>query len=142
MISTRGRYALRAMIDLARLGTTEYVPLKEIARRQNISDKYLELILKEFVKEDLLVGHRGKHGGYKLTRDPSEYTVGEILELSEGSLAPVACLDAGAKPCGRSEHCCTLPMWEQYHKLVHDFFYGITLSDLLNGSLPSVPTVE
>lgn len=142
MISTRGRYALRAMIDLARLGTTEYVPLKEIARRQNISDKYLELILKEFVKEDLLVGHRGKHGGYKLTRDPSEYTVGEILELSEGSLAPVACLNAGAKPCERSEHCCTLPMWEQYHKLVHDFFYGITLSDLLNGSLPSVPMVE
>lgn len=142
MISTRGRYALRAMLDLAQLGTTEFIPLKEIAKRQNISDKYLELILKEFVKEDLLEGHRGKHGGYKLTRNPAEYTVGEILELSEGSLAPVTCLDTRTKPCERSNYCYTLPMWEQYHKLVHNFFYGITLSDLLNGSLPSVPTVE
>lgn len=139
MISTRGRYAIRAMIDLARIGTTEYVPLKEIAQRQNISDKYLELILKELVKAELLVGHRGKHGGYKLTRTPAEYAVGEILELCEGTLAPVACLDAGAKPCSRSDHCCSLPMWEQYHKMVHDFFYGISLQDLLDGTIPSIP---
>lgn len=131
MISTKGRYALRVMIDLAEQGDGTYIPLKDIASRQGISEKYLEIILKVLVKEKLLKGLRGKGGGYQLTRDPKEYTVGEILTLAEGTLAPVACLAEGAEPCPHTKECRTLPMWERFDTLVHDFFYGITLADLL-----------
>lgn len=134
MISTKGRYALRVMIDLAQQKEDRYVPLEEIATRQNISKKYLESILKTLVKENLLVGARGKGGGYKLTRSPKEYTIGEILELEEGTLASVACLEENAPSCERKDICVTLPMWELFDKVVHNFFYGLTLEDLLSGA--------
>lgn len=134
MISTKGRYALRVMIDLAQQGSDTFKPLKDIAGRQGISEKYLEIILKVLVKEKLLKGLRGKGGGYKLTRRPDEYTVGEILTLAEGTLAPVACLIEGADPCSHAENCPTLPMWQRFDAMVHDFFYGITLADLLQES--------
>lgn len=131
MISTKGRYALRVMIDLAEQGSDNYIPLKDIAIRQEISEKYLEIILKVLVKEKLLVGLRGKGGGYKLTRKPEDYSVGEVLELTEGTLATVACLAPDAKTCNHAENCRTLPMWKRFDTMVHDFFYGITLADLL-----------
>ena len=132
MISTRGRYALRVMVDLAEQDSDGFVPLNEIAQRQGISIKYLELILKALVQHGLLKGHRGKGGGYKLTRAPEEYTVGEILELTEGTLATVACLAPGAEDCPRQAHCRTLPMWRRFDAMVHDFFFGMTLRDLMN----------
>lgn len=129
MISTKGRYALRVMIDLAQQDPGTFIPLEEIALRQGISKKYLELILKTLVQNKLLKGVRGKGGGYRLTRTPAEYTVGEILELAEGSLAPVACLHENAEPCERKQQCNTFPMWEKFDKMVHDFFFSITLED-------------
>ena len=132
MISTKGRYALRVMADLAVQDSSEYIPLKEIAARQEISEKYLEIILRTLVRENLLVGLRGKGGGYRLTRKPEEYTVREILELSEGTLASVACLAPNAEPCPRESQCCTLPIWERFDTLVSDFFEGITLADLIS----------
>lgn len=131
MISTKGRYALRVMIDLAEHDNGDFVPLSEIAERQEISVKYLEIILKTLVKEKLLQGHRGKGGGYRLTRAPADYPVGEILELSEGSMATVACLAEGAEACPRIGSCRTLPMWQRFDRLVHDYFYGITLEELV-----------
>ena len=132
MISTKGRYALRVMLDLAEYGEGKYIPLKEIADRQEISDKYLEIILKSLVKKKLLKGVRGKGGGYQLTRSLKDYTVGEILETAEGSLAAVACLMEDAEPCPRASHCHTLPMWKELDTLIHDFFYGKSLADLLS----------
>lgn len=129
-ISTKGRYALRVMVDLAERETGEYVPLKEIANRQEISEKYLESIVIILAKAGLLSGLRGKGGGYRLTRAPQEYTVGSILKLTEGSLAPVACLEAGQK-CERAAQCKTLPVWEKLDKLVDDFLESITIADLL-----------
>lgn len=134
MISTKARYALRVMIDLAQHQENGYVPLKEIAKRQEISEKYLEIILKTLVKGNILKGLRGKGGGYMLTRLPEEYTIGEIIELTEGPLAPVACLMPDAETCRRTEECITLPLWKKYNTLIHDFFYNITLADLLNGN--------
>lgn len=133
MISTKARYALRVMIDLAQHRENEYVPLKDIARRQEISEKYLEIILRTLVKGGILKGLRGKGGGYMLTRLPEEYPIGEIIELTEGSLAPVACLMTGAEKCPRMEKCITLPLWEKFDIVIHDFFYNITLDDLING---------
>ncbi len=130
MISTKGRYALRVMIDLAEHEGKDYIPLKDIAERQEISKKYLEIIVKELVKGNLLTGISGRGGGYKLCRKPDEYTIGEILELMEGSLATVACLAKDAQPCHRGNCCKTLPMWTEYDKMVHDYFYGKTLADL------------
>ena len=130
MISTKGRYALRVMIDLAQSSGDGFVPLKDIAERQNISKKYLEIIVKDMVAGGLLVGASGKGGGYKLCRKPEEYSVGEILELTEGSLASVACLSTGINDCPRAKSCQTLPMWEEYDKMVHDFFYSKKLTDL------------
>lgn len=135
MISTRARYALRVLIDLAQNQKDNFVPLKEIAARQEISEKYLENILKTLVKGKILKGLRGKGGGYMLTRRPEEYTVGEIIELADGPLAPVACLMPDAEPCRRRESCITLPLWEKFDSLIHDFFYNITLDDLINGRL-------
>jgi len=138
MISTRGRYALRVMIDIAETGGG-FIPLDSIAERQNISKKYLERILAVLTRGELLQGLRGKGGGYKLTRLSQSYTVGEILELTEGSLATVACLQADTELCERADTCLTLPMWKQYDKMVHDFFYHITLEDLLSGKITADP---
>ena len=132
MISTRGRYALRVMIDLAENETGSYIPLKDIAARQEISKKYLEIIVKDMVTGGLLKGASGKGGGYKLCRKPEDYSIGEILELMEGSLSPVVCLADKNYECSRKDFCQTLPLWAEYDKMVHDFFYGKKLTDLLN----------
>lgn len=137
MISTKARYALRVMIDLAQNQENNYVQLKEIAKRQEISEKYLETILKLLVKGGLLTGLRGKGGGYRLTRLPQDYTVREIIELTEGPLAPVACLLPDARPCCRKDNCLSLPLWENYHALITDFFNRITLLDVIHGNYPS-----
>lgn len=134
MISTKARYALRVLIDLAQHPQDEYVPLKDIAARQEISEKYLEIILKILVKNKLLKGLRGKGGGYQLTKSPKEYIIGEIIELTEGPLVSVACLMPDAEPCSRKEHCVTLPLWKKFDQLAHDFFFHITLEDLINGT--------
>lgn len=131
MISTKGRYALRVMIDLAQHENEGCIPLKAIAERQNISKKYLEIIVKELVKGKMVNGVSGKGGGYSLCRSPEEYSVGEILELMEGSLSPVACLANPEYDCPRADVCLTLPMWKEYDKMTRDFFYGKKLSDLL-----------
>ena len=131
MISTKGRYAIRVMIDLAEHDSGSYTPLKDIAARQDISKKYLEIIVKDMVAGGLVVGASGKGGGYKLCRRPEEYTLGEIIELMEGPLSSVACLADGAIPCEKASECKTLPVWAEYNKLTHDFFYGKHLSDLL-----------
>ena len=130
LISTKGRYALRIMIDLAENSGDGYVPLKEMAARQDISEKYLESILKVLVQNNLLAGLRGKGGGYRLTREPDQYTVGEILTLTEGSLAPVSCLAQGAAPCRRMSSCRTYDMWKGLDDLIEDYFGKITLADL------------
>ena len=131
MISTRGRYAIRVLIDLAENDNGGYIPLKDIAARQDISKKYLEIIVKDMVSGGLLVGASGKGGGYKLCRKPEEYSVGEVLELMEGSFATVACLANDAAPCPRAKECQTLPLWEEYDKITRDYFYSKHLSDLL-----------
>ena len=134
MISTKARYALRVMIDLAEHQDAGYIPLKDIAARQEISEKYLEIIIKILVKGKMLKGLRGKGGGYILTREPSEYIVGDIIELTEGPPAPVACLQPDAEVCNRKDICVTLPLWEKYYTLVHDFFFHITLEDVINSN--------
>lgn len=134
MISTKARYALRVMIDLAEHQDAGYIPLKDIAARQEISEKYLEIIIKILVKGKMLKGLRGKGGGYILTREPSEYIIGDIIELTEGPLAPVACLQPDAEVCNRKDICVTLPLWEKYYTLVHDFFFHITLEDVINNN--------
>ena len=131
MISTKGRYALRVMIDLAEHNGEGCVPLKDIAERQGISKKYLETIVKHLVEGKLVEGLSGKGGGYRLTRQPEEYSVGEILELTEGSLSTVACLSCGAPRCDRASDCRTLPLWFEFDRLTYDFFYGKKLSDLM-----------
>ena len=136
MITTRGRYALRVMLDLAENDNGTYIPLKDIAERQEISKKYLEIIVKDLVKSGFLTAVSGKGGGYRLARAPEDYTVGEIIELMEGPLAPVACLADGEVSCPRSENCLTLPMWKEYYQLIHEFFYSRKLSDLLNDRDP------
>ena len=131
LISTKGRYALRVMIDLVEHQSEGYVPLKEIAERQEISEKYLESIIKILVKAKMLDGLRGKGGGYKLTKVPEQYTVGSILRLTEESLAPVSCLENGAVPCARAAECRTLPMWQGLDKVINEYLDGILLSDLV-----------
>ena len=175
MISTKGRYALRVMIDLAEhhaetantgvpdrsnpsaasafsaaaacdavplcrksnasnAGVSEtFIPLKDIAERQQISKKYLEIIVKDLVRGGLVKGASGKGGGYLLCRKPEDYSVGEILEITEGPLAPVACLAKEAEACPRASACQTLPMWEEFDQMIHDFFYGKKLTDLMSG---------
>lgn len=135
MISTKARYALRVMTDLAGHQEDGYIPLKEIAARQEISEKYLEIIIKTLVKAKILKGLRGKGGGYMLTRPPKDYPLGEIIELTEGSLAPVTCLMPDAEECPRKNQCVTLPLWQKYDTLIHDFFYNLTLEDLINGDI-------
>ena len=129
MISTKGRYALRVMLDLAEHEGCS--TLKDIAERQEISKKYLEIIVKTMVQGGLIAGTSGKGGGYRLVREPKDYPVGEILEMMEGSLAAVACLEQNAEPCPRASICRTLPLWAEYNRMTHDFFYNKRLSDLL-----------
>ena len=130
MISTKGRYAVRVMIDLAEHTNEKNVPLKEIAERQQISKKYLEAIVKDLVASGLVKGSSGKGGGYKLVKNPDEYTVGEILEHSEGPLSSVMCIADDTFDCPRKSKCQTLPMWEEFDTMVHDYFYSKKLSDL------------
>ncbi len=130
MISTRGRYALRVLIDLADHSSGNYIPMKDVAERQKLSLKYLERILPTLTKARLIEGVHGKGGGYKLTRDPSDYTVGEVLRLTEGDLAPVACLQPDAPPCDRVGECRTIKMWRDYYDMTNKFFDSIRLSDL------------
>ena len=132
MVSTKGRYALRVMIDLAERTEQGFVPLKEIAERQEISKKYLESIVSVLVKGKLIAGSSGKGGGYKLCRPPEDYTVGEIIELTEGTLAPIACLAADSATCPRAGKCQTLSFWHEFDGMVHDFFYSHRLSDFLS----------
>lgn len=130
VISTRGRYALRVMIDLAE-HAGGYTPMKEVAARQGISLKYLEQIMPALSKNGLVEGIHGKGGGYRLTRSPEEYTAGEILRVTEGDLAPVACLACGAEPCGRAENCKTIALWRGYQELTNEYFDGVTLASLV-----------
>ncbi len=136
MISTKGRYALRVMVDLAEHDLEGFVPLKEIAARQEISEKYLESILKSLVKNGLLRGLRGKGGGYKLTRPPENYTVREILALTEDSLAPVACLEDGAAKCPREAGCRTVGLWRGLYGVINGYLDSVTLAELTNSGDP------
>lgn len=135
MISTKGRYAIRFMIDLAEQTEGVPIPLDDIAKRQEISKKYLEIVVKLLVEGKLVKGTSGKGGGYRLLRKPEEYTVGEILRATEGSLATVACLENDADLCPREQRCKTLPMWKKYDQLVNDFFDNITIQDLVDGKI-------
>ena len=131
MISTRGRYALRILADLAENENGGTVTLREAADRQEISEKYLESIVKDLVRGRLVEGTRGKGGGYRLARPAEEIGVLEVLRLTEGTLAPVACLAEGSEPCPRAENCRTLPLWEGLDKAVRDYLGGWTLRDLM-----------
>lgn len=132
MVSTKGRYALRVMIDLAEHNPEVYIPLKEIAERQEISEKYLEVIVKSLTKAHFLEGLRGKGGGYRLTRDPSSYSVASVLRITEGSLAPVACLQDDPNTCSRAPNCKTLPMWKGLEEVINNYLEGISIADLAN----------
>ena len=130
-VSTRGRYALRLMIDLVRHNTGEFIPLKDIANRQNISEKYLEAIVKLLVKKQLLLGHRGKNGGYKLSRKPEEYSAWDIISATESEdMAPISCLEKASSPCPQADSCPTLPMWKDWQNTMREFFSKYTLDDL------------
>ena len=131
LVSTRGRYALRVMIDLAEHCDGEYVSMKSVAERQMLSLKYLERIIPVLAKNGLVEGVHGKGGGYRLTRNPNEYKIGEILRLTEGDLAPVSCLECNAEKCDRAAECKTLPMWKGFHDMANKYFDGITLADLM-----------
>ncbi|MCM1299588.1 MAG: Rrf2 family transcriptional regulator [Firmicutes bacterium] len=131
-ISTKGRYALRMLLDLAQNQRDGYLSLKEIAERQGISKKYLEQIVPVFNKSDILKTNRGFQGGYRLVRTPDKYTVGEILRLTEGSLAPVACLEGKNNDCARQYDCMTLPLWQGLYKTINDYLDNITLQDILD----------
>ena len=131
IVSTKGRYALRVMLCFAQRGNDEYIPLKEIAEAEGISQKYLESIMTILSKANFVDAVHGKGGGYRLNRKPEEYTVGSILKLTEGSLAAVSCTAQGASACSRTTCCQTLPMWEKLERMIDEFFEGITLADLL-----------
>ena len=136
MISTRGRYALRVLIDLAEHRDGNYIPLKEIAARQEISLKYVEQVMSLLSSGGLVATAHGKGGGYRLNRDPSEYRVGDILRVTEGTLVPVACLEENTSPCARAAECRTLPLWEQLSKAISDCLDNATLADLAHTEIP------
>ena len=131
-ISTKGRYALRMLIDLAQHKNNGFVPLKDIAERQGISKKYLEQIVPILNKSDMLQTNRGFQGGYMLAREPYQYTIGEILRITEGSLAPISCLASEVNPCERSGYCLTLPMWKGLYDVICEYLDNITLQDILD----------
>lgn len=132
LVSTKGRYALRVMLELAQDDSAAYLPLPAIAERQGISEKYLESIISVLAKAGLVEGLRGKGGGYRLSRELKDYSVGEILRLSEGSLAPVACLDRNKSGCPRAGKCQTLPMWEKLDSLINGYLDSVSLVDLIH----------
>lgn len=132
-VTTRGRYALRVMLDLAQHGGSGFVSLKTVAERQDISMKYLEAIVCELKKAGLLESGRGKEGGYRLSRTPEDYSVGEILRVLEDNLAPVACIKAGSVDCAHAGECMTLPMWRELDELTNAYLESITLQDLIRG---------
>lgn len=134
MVSTRGRYALRMMLDLAEFQGDGYVALKDIAERNGISKKYLEQIIPALNRESLLQTVRGYQGGYRLTKDPKDYSIGEILRATEGSMAPVTCLESPTNPCEHRSECATLFIWEGLEKAVNDYLDGISLQDVLDRS--------
>ena len=131
IVSTKGRYALRVMVCFAQRGGEEYIPLKEIAEAEGLSQKYLESIMPTLSQAGFVDAVHGKGGGYRLNRPPEEYTVGSILKLTEGSLAAVSCTSQGASACSRTECCQAKPMWDRLEKMIDDFFEGITIADLL-----------
>ena len=131
-ISTKGRYALRMLLDLAEHTGDGYVALKDIAERQNISKKYLEQIVPMLNKSDILQTNRGFQGGYRLAKSPDKYTVGDILRITEGSIAPVACLEQDPVLCSRSEECAMLPVWQGLYRVINDYLDNITLQDILD----------
>ncbi len=131
-ISTKGRYALRMLLDLAEHREDGYVALKDIANRQNVSKKYLEQIVPIFNKSDILKTNRGYQGGYMLAKAPDKYTVGQILRLTEGSLSPVPCVDQDPIECERSTFCATLPMWRGLSRVINEYLDSVTLQDLLD----------
>lgn len=131
-ISTKGRYALRMLIDLAEHRENGYIALKDIAKRQDISKKYLEQIVPILNRSDLLRTNRGNQGGYMLVKAPSQYTVGEILRLTEGNFAPVACVGKNPEECARSAECPTLPVWQGLYKVISEYLDGITLQDIID----------
>ena len=135
LVSTKGRYALRVMVELACHSREEYVPLRTIAQQQGISEKYLESILTVLSKAGVINGLRGKGGGYRLNRDAKDYSVGEILRLAEGTLAPVSCLDCTPNKCERAASCRTLPMWEKLNTLISNYLYSVSLADLIDSSI-------
>ena len=135
MISTKGRYALRVMIDLAQNDTGEYISLKDVAQRQGISMKYLEMIVSLLHKGHMVESQRGKSGGYRLIREPSEYTIEAILKLTEGTLAPVNCLGNDVNSCERAENCITLPLWKRLDDVIGNYLNSVTLQDLLDGNV-------
>ena len=137
MISTKGRYSIRILLDLAEHCSGGYIPMKEVAARQEISLKYVERILPPLKAAGLIDSTHGIGGGYRLTREPEEYTLWDILRIAEGDLAPVSCLSCGAAPCPRAASCRTLPMWQEYARRTNEFFDGITLADLMAG--PTAP---
>lgn len=131
IVSTKGRYALRVMLCFAQRGGEEYIPIKEIAEKEGISQKYLESIMTILSKGGLVDAQHGKGGGYRLNRKPEEYTVASILNLTEGGLSAVSCTSQGAAACSRTSCCETRPMWDKLDAMIHAFFEGITLADLL-----------
>ncbi len=132
MISTKGRYAIRILLDLAEHSSGAYIPMKEVAARQEISLKYIEKIMPSLRGAGLIDSVHGIGGGYRLTRAPEQYSLWEILKLAEGDLAPVSCLQDNAPPCRRAAECRTLSVWEGYYELTKNYFSGITLADLMN----------
>ena len=131
LISTRGRYALRVLIDLAEYEEDGYTPLKDIAGRQDISQKYMESIMTMLSKNKLVEGVHGKGGGYRLNRSPEDYSVGEILRITEGTLAPVVCLERDAQPCPRASDCRTLPLWDKLNDMITGYLDSVSLADLM-----------
>lgn len=131
LISTRGRYALRVLTDLAEHADGGYIPMKEIAQRQEISLKYLERIIPVLTKNGFIEGIQGKGGGYRLLKAPEQCRIGDILRLTEGDLAPVSCLECGVQPCEKAQECRTLPMWVEFYQMVNDYFDGKTLADIM-----------
>lgn len=131
LISTRGRYALRVLTDLAEHADGGYIPMKEIALRQEISLKYLERIIPVLTRNGFIEGIQGKGGGYRLLKTPEQCRIGDILRLTEGDLAPVPCLECGVQPCAKAQECRTLPMWVEFYQLVNDYFDSKTLADIM-----------
>ena len=136
LISTKGRYALRVLVDMAEHQTDNFVPLKEIAQRQDISEKYLESIVKSLVQGGVLSGLRGKGGGYRLVKQPDQYTVGDILRMTEGPLTPVSCLEPNASACPRVARCRTLSLWQGLDKVINEYLDNITIADLMRTDEP------